>query len=152
MNRVIVPLLLILAGCAAPVLAPSEMKVTEINYGLARVRNDEPEYTQRTSQVPCDATTMFGATVRIAFPRNTRRIPISAEWRQPAIPGVRGEIETFISGPLSVPRRATNFNLDAFFDFDSPAEVVAGEYKLRIFDASTSYEFYSHSFQVGGCE
>ena len=152
MIRFFLLMTLLFIGCATPPIDPGSLRIREISHGLYADRGGKAEFTQTTEQVPCALGTLFGATINVSFPKGSRSLPLAAEWNLPEVDGSPSGVDTFIDGPLPIPRNATAFDLDAVYELETAQELVNGDYQLRFYNPRGGDVYYTHTFVVQGCE
>jgi len=145
--------LLTLSACATPILHPSEVELTELDFGVYAKSGDGYELLSTTDKVPCRPDAIFGVRVRLAVHTDRKvRLAVAGEIREPEIPGVRPAFELTQNDPVSLPKGPSSIDVAVVDEFKGEFDLVDGEYEVRVVDPRTGLAYHSRIFTLRDCE
>ena len=145
-------------GCATPTLDPSEVHVIEEAFGLYQRRDEIEELRYRTSEVPCQLGTIFGAQIKVNYSATRRiKVPLQGRWRVKTQNENWRVLEEFLSNPLIFrPRknfsRASVPSVLLIIRLQDKAKLVPSDYRLEFFNPADESLYFQREFRVRGCE
>ena len=152
-RRCTLMLAIAVSACATPVVDARDLEVIEKGFGTYLQKGDKDlVLLEASDSVKCELGVSFGAQVALQFEAKRRVVvPIQGVWIEPATPGVQDQTKEIFPQPLQIAKGDYDLGFETLVVFETPEDLVPGDYTLRFFDPRGDRVYYERTFHVTGC-